>query len=202
LVRENAVYGAYFNHVFFQRYGYEIPGYGTINPNTPLKTSEFTHHDFFIPGKDLASIRYITEVLGFKSEGEPEVNGDWQKGPQRVFAMPPGYTHLYQGFVSPNNICGKLKFFVPLAPKPDRSAHQRLGELGITMHTLYAANIEKILEAAKRYPGLKVTEIQKNEFGEPAFVLRDSVGVVWQIIGKARTNHQPQTKVNFTYTNN
>jgi hypothetical protein len=202
LVRESAVYGQYFNHVFFQRYGYEIPGYGTINEKTPLKTSEFTHHDFFIPGKDMNSLSYIVEVLGFKSENKPEVNGDWQKGPKRVFMMKDGYTHLYQGFVSPNNICGKLKFFIPLGSKPDRSEYQKLGQLGITLHSLYSPDIDKIRNKAIHYQGLKVSNIIKNEFGEKSFLLSDSVGVTWQIIEKKTTKNVPEIKINFTFTNN
>ena len=34
-VREMAVYGRWFNHVFFQRYGYTIPGYGVIGEHAP-----------------------------------------------------------------------------------------------------------------------------------------------------------------------
>ena len=41
-VRETAVYGDFFTHVFFQRYGYTINGYGTIPANAPTRftTSE------------------------------------------------------------------------------------------------------------------------------------------------------------------
>ncbi len=202
LVRENAVYGQYFNHVFFQRYGYEIPGYGTIHPDTPLKTSEFTHHDWIIQGNGMETLKYIVDVLGFKSENEPEVNGDWQKGPKRVFMMKDGYTHLYQGFVSPNNICGKLKFFIPLAPKPDRSGFQKLGQLGITMHSLYAPDIEKIRINAVNHGGLTVSKVLKNELGESSFTIHDTAGVVWQIIEKKTSKTKPETKVNFTFTNN
>ena len=202
LVRENAVYGEYFNHVFFQRYGYEIPGYGTIHPDTPLKTSEFTHHDWIITGKDMTSLQYISEVLGFKPEAAPEVNGDYSKGPKRVFIMPDGYSHLYQGFVSPNNICGKLKFFIPLGIKPDKSDRQQPGQLGITMHTLYAKEITKIHQAARQYPGLITSKIIKNEFGEQSFTIKDSVNVLWQIIEKSGVKSKPQTKVNFIFTNN
>ena len=116
--------------------------------------------------------------------------------------MRDGYTHLYQGFVSPNNICGKLKFFIPLAPKPDRSEFQKPGQLGLTMHTLFAPDIEKIRLKAAAYPGLSVSKILKNEMGESSFVLKDSVGVTWQIIQKTSTNHAPKTKVDFTFTNN
>jgi hypothetical protein len=202
LVRENAVYGAYFNHVFFQRYGYEIPGYGTIHPDTPLKTSEFTHHDWIISGKNMESLGYITQVLGFKAEGPAEVNGDYSKGPKRVFNMPDGYSHLYQGFVSPNNICGKLKFFLPLGVKPDKSHQQRPGELGITMHTLNTPNLNLVYDLAFKYKGLLVSSIIANELGERSFTIKDSVGVLWQIIEKTSMKNTPETKVNFTFTNN
>ncbi len=115
-VRENAVYGDFFNHVFFQRYGYTIPGYGTIGEHSPLRTSEFTHNDFIIKG-DIAEVtEHYSTVLGLRSENEPVIDGDWQKGPQAVFMMAPGDSHWYRGFVSPNNICGKLKFFVARDP--------------------------------------------------------------------------------------
>ncbi|HMQ09005.1 MAG TPA: hypothetical protein PKC30_17020 [Saprospiraceae bacterium] len=202
LVRENAVYGEMINHVFFQRYGYEIPGYGTIHPDTPLKTSEFTHHDFIIKAPSMDVVNYVSEVLGFQAEREAVVSGDWQKGPRRVFMMEPGYTHLYKGFVSPNNICGKLKFFIPLGVKPDRSAHQRMGELGNTMHTLFSADIVKIRNLADQYPGLTASPIHKNEYGEQSFTLKDSVGILWQIIEKKDTLHKPETIVRFEFTNN
>ena len=165
LVKENAVYGAFFNPVFFQRNGYAIPGYGTINPNAPLKTSEFTHHDFMIQVKNMSDLSYLRDVLGLKSEGEPSIDGDWMAGPRVTFMMEAGYSHWYQGWVSPNNMCGKLKFFMATSPKPDRSAHQRVGELGITLHSFYTAKLAMVHELATKN-GLKPTTILPNEFGE------------------------------------
>ena len=75
---------------FFQRYGYTIPGYGTIGDHSPLRTSEFTHHDFFVSG-DLDEVTaYYSDVLGFKLEGETVIDGEWQPGPKAVFQMGPG----------------------------------------------------------------------------------------------------------------
>ncbi len=193
-VRENAVYGDYLNHVFFQRYGYNIPGYGTVNPNAPLKTSEFTHHDFFIAAKDMSVLKYLSEALGLKPEKDPSLDGDWQRGPKRVFAMPDGYSHLYQGFVSPNNICGKLKFFMPQQAKPDRSEHQRIGELGVTLHSFYTAKLEMVHELVKKQ-GISTTNILKNEFGERSFVFKSPDGVSWQILEKIETKNKPVTKL-------
>jgi hypothetical protein len=182
-VRESAVYGDFFTHVFFQRYGYDIPGYGVINPKANLKTSEFTHHDFFIKAENMDCLRYLSEGLGMKPEKEPEIDGDWLKGPKQVFAMPDGYSHLYQGFVSPNDICGKLKFFIPQQAKPDRSAHQRIGELGITLHSFYTPKLKMVYDNLLKM-NIKPTDIQKNEFGENSFVFKGPDGVSWQIIEK------------------
>jgi hypothetical protein len=200
-VRECAVYGEFLTHVFFQRYGYSIPGYGTIHPNTPLKTSELTHHDFFIKADDMSVLRYLSEGLGMKPEAEPTVDGDWLKGPQRVFDMPPAYSHQYQGFVSPNNICGKLKFFIPNQPRPDRTAHQRIGELGITLHSFYTPKLQMVYDNLVKL-AIKPTVIQKNEFGERSFIFKGPDGVSWQIIEKMTTTYQPVKKLELKMTNN
>ncbi|MCS6967350.1 MAG: hypothetical protein RMJ44_02900 [Cytophagales bacterium] len=199
-VRETAIYGEWFVHVFFQRYGYTIPGYGTINPEAPLQTSEFTHHDFIIKGDMETVTRYYSQALGLQpEEPAPVIDGDWQKGPRRVFDMPPGYSHYYRGFVSPNNICGKLKFFVPRAPKPDHSQHQRIGELGITLHSLWTPKLRMVYDLLKKQ-GIQPSAIQQNEFGENSFIFTGPDGVSWQIIEKTSTKFKPVTKREFILT--
>jgi hypothetical protein len=190
-VRETAVYGEFFNHVFFQRYGYHIEGYGTVNPKSPLKTSEFTHHDFFIEADNLEQISYLSTCLGLKAEAKSTIDGDWLKGAARVFCMEPGYTHQYQGFVSPNNICGKLKFFIPRSDKPNRSKHQRLGELGITLHSFFVPNIALVFDLVKADARLTASQLQSNEFGEKSFIFSDKTGCSWQILEKKTTKHTP-----------
>ncbi len=199
LVRENAVYGDFFNHVFFQRYGYHIEGYGTINKNAPLKTSEFTHHDFMIQIDSMKQLMYLQTALGLKAEKPPMIDGDWQVGPKATFLMPDGYSHWYQGFVSPNNICGKLKFFLPRGTKPNMSNHQRVGEMGITLHSFYTPKLDYVLMLVKKH-GLKPTEIMNNEFGERSFVFKGPEGASWQIIEKMQTKHQPLNKLAISYT--
>lgn len=201
-VREMAVYGEEFNHVFYQRYGYVIPGYGTIQ-KAPLQTSEITHHDFIIKGDMKEVTEYYVTVLGFISENEPVLDGDWQAGPRAVFSMEPGEAHWYRGFVSPNNICGKLKFFAARDPAyvRDRSPHQRLGELGITMHTLYTPNLTMVYQqavAAKLNP----TAIQKNEFSEDGFVFTGPDGATWQILNRPKLSSSPVTKFSLETVNN
>jgi hypothetical protein len=201
-VRETAVYGDFFTHVFFQRYGYEIPGYGTISDNSPLQTSEFTHHDFIIKGDIREVTRYYSEALGMKLEGGGyTVDGDWMKGPKQVFQMPDGYSHDYAGFVSPNNICGKLKFFVPRGIKPDRSAQQKIGALGMTLHSFFTPQLLMVFDLLKKQ-GITPSPIQANEFGERSFVFVGPDGVAWQIFENKETKTQPETKVNFLFLKN
>jgi hypothetical protein len=200
-VRESAVYGQYFTHVFFQRYGYEIPGYGTIDESTPLKTSELTHHDWFIKVDSMQQLMYLQTALGLRAEAAPEIDGDWLKGPKAVFQMKDGYTHWYQGFISPNDICGKLKFFMPRGPKPDNSIHQRIGELGLTIHSFYTKKLAYVFSLIKKH-GIKSTNIFKNEFGERCFVFKGIEGANWQILEKLNDpKNLPKTKTEFVFTN-
>lgn len=196
IVRETGIYGEFFNHVFFQRYGYNIPGYGTIDPETKLKTSEFTHHDFIIQADKIEDMSYMATALGLKPEGEPSIDGYWQKGPRRVFQMEAGYSHHYWGFVSPNNICGKLKFFLPRAPRPDRSAHQRVGEMGITLHSFYTPKLEMVHRLVQEH-GLNPKAITENEFGERSFFFSDKAGVSWQIIEEGEIKNTAVKELKF-----
>ena len=194
-VREMAVYGSWFNHVFFQRYGYTLPGYGPLDPASPLGTTELTHHDFIVAG-DLDEVTaYYSEVFGMRPENEKAViDGDWQDGPRAVFQMGPGRSHWYRGFVSPNNICGKLKFFSlhGLHTTDDRSARQRPGELGITLHSFWTPKLELVHELAVAAQ-LRPSPIQDNEFGERSFVLTGPDGATWQIIARDMASHTPTT---------
>lgn len=201
-VREMAVYQDSVNHVFFQRYGYQIPGYGTIGDHAPLRTSELTHHDFVIKGDIDEVTAYYSQVLGFKPEAEDAtIDGDWQAGPQAVFGMVPGTSHWYRGFVSPNNICGKLKFFVPLDQRPDRSEHQRPGELGITLHSVTVPNLRMVHDLAFKHR-LEITSMVENEFGEKSFVIAGPDGSSWQVIEKAGSTNQPVTEFKLVTVNN
>jgi len=201
-VREMAVYQNSANHVFFQRYGYQIPGYGTIGDHSPLRTSELTHHDFVIKGDIDEVTAYYSEVLGFKPEAEnATIDGDWQAGPKAVFGMVPGSSHWYRGFVSPNNICGKLKFFVPLDQRPDRSDAQRPGEEGITLHSATVPNLRMVHDLAFQHR-LEITPIVENEFGEESFVIAGPDGSTWQIIERAGSGAAPVTEFKLVTVNN
>jgi len=202
-VREMAVYGELFNHVFFQRYGYTIPGYGTISDGSPLKSSEFTHHDFNVSGDLDVVTDYYETVLGLIAEDPLAIDGDWLAGPRVVFGMEPGESHYYQGFVSPNNISGKLKFFSARDPEfvRDRSGNQRVGELGITLHSFFTPKLQMVHDLAKQND-LEPTDIVENEFGEQSFLFVGPDGVSWQILEAPDLKNEPLTELDFQDVNN
>jgi hypothetical protein len=144
---------------------------------------------------------YLQTAFGLKAERLPVIDSDKNKGPKATFLMPDGYAHYYQGFVSPNNICGKLKFFMAVrGDKPDASARQRLGEAGITMHTFYTPRLQYVHELVTRH-GLRPTGIEKNEFGELSFVVKGPEGATWQLIDKKMTQHRPTSTLTTLFTN-
>ena len=199
-VREMAVYGELLNIVFYQRYGYTIPGYGTISPTSPLATSEITHHDFILSGSSKADMlkqtNYYRDVLGFKPEGPVVLDGDWQAGPKAVFNMADGASHWYRGFVSPNNISGKLKFFVNPDKRPDRSAEQKLGAKGITMHSVFTDKLDLVAQLAKKHK-LSASAIQVNEFGESSFHFVGDDGSTWQVLKTPKVQKAPLLDLKF-----
>lgn len=202
-VREMATYGDLVNIVFFQRYGYTIPGYGTIGEHSPLRTSEITHNDFIISGHTEADMyaktNYYRDVLGFKPEGPVVLDGDWQNGPKAVFNMADGTSHWYRGFVSPNNISGKLKFFVNPDQRPDRSDRQKVGHKGVTLHSVYTKLPMTIYQLAQKHQ-IKSTKVLVNEFGEKSFVINGLDGSAWQVIEYKETKQVPRLVLEFKKT--
>ncbi|MBF2754360.1 MAG: hypothetical protein ISN29_03755 [Gammaproteobacteria bacterium AqS3] len=182
-VRETSIWGQWFNHIFFQRYGYDVPGYGYINEGSVFRTSEFTHHDF-IQDKPLdETVGYYVRALGFQPEQEqPVIDGDWQTGARVVFAMPPGHSHQYIGMRSPNDVSGKLKFFYPF----DRTARSRMDRVavnaeGINMHSLYVDDVGLVRTLLRR-ERIRPSAIRLNEYGEESLVFTGPDGAIWQIL--------------------
>jgi len=191
-VRETGIWGAWFNHIFFQRYGYDLPGYGYLNEDSVFRASEFTHHDFILDKPLAEMVGYYVTALGFKPEQQaPVINGDWQPGARAVFSMPPGHSHEYMGMVSPNNIAGKLKFFHPL----DRVFSSRIHRVainaeGINMHSLFVDNLSQV-KLLLREEGIESMPIVKNEFGEDSFVFTGPDNAHWQVLKLGKPPDKP-----------
>ena len=193
-VREMAVYGNWFNHVFFQRYGYTIPGYGVIGDHAPLGTSEFTHHDFIVPG-DLAEVTaYYADVFGFLPENDPVIDGAWQPGPRAVFGWHRG-ARIGIALRLAERRQRQAQVLLPggaaRGGRPFRAAAAR--ELGITLHSLWTPRLRQVHDLALA-AGLRPGPVQRNEFDEESFVVRGPDGATWQLIERERSVWTPVTQ--------
>ena len=199
-VRESAVYGSFFNHVFFQRYGYDVPGYGTLNWRAPFVGSEFTHHDFVLAGDPYELLAYYVTALGFKpEESEPQLFHDHSPGSTAVFNLPPGARRYYLGMVSPNNICGKLKFFMPDYPVTDRRDRVDIGAPGMNMHSLYVRDLRQMQRLLRQH-GISFRSPGKNEFGTQSLVFTGPDGANWQLLQGVRPTNKPVTEFRLVKT--
>ena len=109
--------------------------------------------------------------------------------------MAAGRSHWYRGFVSPNDVSGKLKFFSleGLHVADDRSARQRPGELGITLHSLWTPRLRQVHDlalAAGLRPGPGATQRVRRE----SFLVRGPDGATWQLIERERSVWTPVTQ--------
>ena len=105
--------------------------------------------------------------------------------PKAVFQMGQGRSHWYRGFVSPNNICGKLKFFsVDGLHEADDRSHRAPWRVGDCLHSVWTPNLDGH-ELAREHD-IEVTDIARNEFGEESFVLSGPDGATWRVIGAMR----------------
>jgi hypothetical protein len=179
--REMAVYGQFCNHLFFQRNNYTVPGYGYIHPGSKLGCSEVISHDFFVTVDSMEQLNYLQTVFGWEADGAPAINGEWMSGPRELYFLQKGETFWFQSWKSPNNIAGRVRFFIPTTPKADQSNQQGPGFQGISMHTVYTPFVENVWQAALDAM-LSPSPILPNEFGEKCFVLKGPEGAHWQII--------------------
>ena len=75
----------------------------------------------------------------------------------------------------------------------DRSARQRPGELGITLHSLWTPKLALVHRLA-RDNGLEPGVIGDNEFGERSFLVRGPDGASWQLIERRRARSPAVTE--------
>lgn len=183
--REMAVYGPWVNHLFTQRYGYTVPGYGNIHLATRLNTSEIVHHDFWVQIDSMAQLSYLERILGFIPDQDPYFSGDFHPSAAHLYHLKPGEAFWAQDYSSPNNIGGKLRFFVPLFTRTAKPLQPMPGRNGVCAHTFYTPHIDLVWNAAVKEK-LRVTPISPNEFGERCFIFRGPEGTTWQVIHRTQ----------------
>ena len=191
-VREMMVVGPYSRQVFFQRYGYEVAGYGTVGPTSPLRVSEATHGGIVVP--DLNHLEFYTDVLGLKLEkretaapaqpttrSDTTFNGNTDTlGPLMRTA---GETYQYATLVTPAAQVGRLYVIAPQAIEPDLRDQARPGVSGLGLATYRVTDLADYWQSVSQSEATSVTPILPDEFGQPAFTFIAPDGTSWGLVG-------------------
>lgn len=182
-VREFFVIGAETRQAFFQRYNYTRPGYGVIDPTSPLGVSEGTHSSIVTADHDTAA--FYTDVFGLVPANNTRKRSGYQNHATRqILMLEEGEEFLLSSFMSPNTDVGVLQVYTPLYSTPNKLEFAQPGVLGACLFTYRVDEIQDVYDRVSQSSARSVTPILSNEFNEPSFSLVAPDDMTWVMIGK------------------
>ncbi|MEM9530915.1 MAG: VOC family protein [Pseudomonadota bacterium] len=178
----------------FERYNYEKPGYGTIDPHSFLKTSQFTHYGTMIRADDDSILDFYEKALGLLRQKEYVMEGGAAhcvKGAADIFALKENEVYYVTDFDDPRSSLeikqhrsGRLKF-IRLKEECDMPVvwdRQQPGSLGMSLFTYRVKSAEDFRERVIDGGASNVTDILPNEFGKLSFSFVAPEGSTWNLI--------------------
>lgn len=181
-VREMFVIGSETRQAFFQRYNYNRPDYGTIDPSSPLLVSEGTHSSLITSDHTLAS--FYAEVFGLiPLETNGKRSGYQKPSTRQILMLSDGQEFYLSAFSSPKMNVGLFQVYTPLYSTPDKREYSQPGSLGLSLFTYQVEDIAAFRQHVINSDATNVTAIVFNEFGEPSFGLVAPDGMYWVIVG-------------------
>jgi uncharacterized glyoxalase superfamily protein PhnB len=189
-VREMVIIQPLYRQVFFERFGYESPQYGCINPHCLLQTSQHTHAGMMFVSDDHQLLRFYDEVLGLKRWFDAERPYTQATGSRQIFGLEEGETHWMVDFDDPRSgqslterRSGKLKIVrfgsqSRLADKRDRS---RPGCLGNSLYTWRVNDVDGMWKRVHAGGATAITDVLADEFGTRSFSFVAPDGYFWTL---------------------
>jgi uncharacterized glyoxalase superfamily protein PhnB len=187
-VREMVVLQPHYRQVFFERFGYDSPKYGRVNPHCLFGTSQHTHFGLMFVHDDHQLLRFYDETLGLKRWFDAERPYGQATGSRRIFGLEDGETHWMVDFDDPRSghalderLSGKLKVvrFASSSRLADRMDRSRPGSLGYSCYTWRVRGIEALRKRVHADGATHVTDVLADEFGTRAFGCRAPDGYSW-----------------------
>ena len=181
----------------FERYTYEKPGYGSIDPNSFLRTSQFTHYGIMVRGDDDSILDFYENALGLLRQKEYVMEGGAAHcvaGAAAVFALRENEAYYVTDFDDPRSSLeikkhrsGRLKF-IRLKQECEMPVvwdRQKPGSLGMSLYTYRVRSADDFRNRVIEHGATGVTEILPNEFGKPSFSFIAPEGSAWNLIEDA-----------------
>lgn len=190
-VREMVLLQPLYRQVFFERFGYESPGYGQVDPHSLLRTSQHTHFGLMIAHDDAHVLDFYDQVLGAKRMLDERTPYENATGSRSIFGLEPGECFHMVDFDDPRSghalaerRSGKLKCvrFAADARIEDRRDRSRLGCLGYSAYTWRVHDLDAMHRRVEAAGARRVTDIGRDEFGTRCFSFDAPDGYHWLLL--------------------
>ncbi|MCC5624188.1 hypothetical protein [Nostoc sp. CHAB 5715] len=196
-VREMFVIGCETRQAFFQRYNYNRPGYGTVDPSSPLSVSEGTHSSFITSDHALAS--FYADFFGLiPLETNGKRSGYQKPSTRQILMLCEGQEFYLSAFASPKTNVGLLQVYSPLYPTPDKREYSQPGSLGLSLFTYRVEDIkgsftialltEALAWLQLRHSRLRVKIVTNNQ-NQPQFSLENVPPIPLRVIERQGEEH-------------
>jgi uncharacterized glyoxalase superfamily protein PhnB len=192
-VREMMVLRSRVRHVFYERFNYTIPHYGTVNENALFRTSQVTHVGVVIRDDDKEALRFYDQVLGLlRARDDNTVTYEEATASRRIFDLNPGEQYTTTDFDDPRSSgtnfqkmrSGRLKIirFPEDTEMPTVYDRARPGALGMSLYTYRVRDLDAYHVRVRESNATNVTSIVENAFGERSFSFVAPDGYFWTLL--------------------
>ena len=192
-VREMLLLQPLTRQVLFQRFGYNLPDYGSINENSPFKTSQFTHMGIIVQDDSKEILKFYESALGLlRVRDDVETSYESSVAGREIFDLEPGEKFIVTAFDEPRSSATDLfaarsgRLYIIRFPESIKLKAEfnkaRPGCLGMCLYTYRVSSINHYLESIKSASATNITTIENNEFEENSFSFTAPDGYFWTII--------------------
>ncbi|AKG20588.1 glyoxalase/bleomycin resistance protein/dioxygenase [Calothrix sp. 336/3] len=192
-VREMMMLQPLARQVFFQRFGYEMPHYGSIDRNSPMETSQFTHMGLVIQDDSKQSLKFYEDGLGLlRSRDDVETSYESSLAGRDFFQLQPGEKFFVTAFDEPRSsvtdwsLARSGRLYIIRFPSTVKLESwyefAQPGSLGMSLYTYRVKGMNYWCDRVKAHPIQKFTSIADNEFGERSFSFVAPDGYFWNLL--------------------
>lgn len=190
-VREMLLVRPETRQIIFQRYDYELPLYGRIAEDAPLRMSQVTHAGLITQGGPEV-LDFYDGVLGLKRARHGHISDDSDLASREIFELEPGQNYMSTDFDDPRSDpsdlskirSGRLKIirFTSGPPLEDLMDHSQPGNLGLSLYTYRVRGIDDFHARVSASAATGVTAVVVNEFGERSFAFVAPDGYTFALV--------------------
>jgi len=192
-VRELILIQPHARQVMFQRFGYHIPHYGKVNPDSAFKCSQITHFGLVVQGDD-SIIDFYEHTLGLLRARDNLITSyEEVKDGANVFQLAAGEHYICTDFDDPRSstnpmlaYSGRLKIirYSDSASLPNHHAQARPGALGCSLYTYRVTDLDAYHQRVSQSRAHDITSILTDEFGKQAFSFTAPDGYMWTLMSR------------------